>query len=61
MNNTNKLISGDNKGWASNLMEKKLNPGKLSGIGPIITAFASSSLGDVSPNIKGPHCIDTVS
>lgn len=59
MNNTNKLVSGDNKGWASNLMEKKFNPGKLSGQGPVVCAFGSSNLGDVSPNIKGPHCIDT--
>ena len=47
MNNTNKLVSGDNKGWASNLMEKKMNPGQLSGIGPVVCAFGSSSLGDV--------------
>lgn len=59
MNNTNKLVSGDNKGWASNLMEKAFNPGQLSGVGPVVCAFGSSNLGDVSPNIKGPHCIDT--
>jgi neutral ceramidase len=23
-----------------------------------VAAFASSNLGDVSPNTKGPHCID---
>lgn len=47
MNNTNKLVSGDNKGWASNLMEKRLNPGQLPGVGPVVCAFGSSNLGDV--------------
>ncbi|KAK2098624.1 Neutral ceramidase [Saguinus oedipus] len=27
--------------------------------GPFVAAFASSNLGDVSPNILGPHCINT--
>ncbi|KAH0623597.1 hypothetical protein JD844_006520 [Phrynosoma platyrhinos] len=27
--------------------------------GPYVAAFASSNLGDVSPNIRGPHCINT--
>lgn len=27
--------------------------------GPYVAGFASSNLGDVSPNIKGPHCINT--
>ena len=31
MNNTNTLISGDNKGYASYLMEKDLNNGALPG------------------------------
>ncbi|KAJ8721230.1 hypothetical protein PYW07_002005 [Mythimna separata] len=57
MNNTNKLISSDNVGYASILMEKELN-GKntLPGKGNIVCAFASTNLGDVSPNTKGPHC-----
>jgi len=60
MNNTNKLISGDNKGYASFLFEEKMNgksvrPGK----GEFVAAFASSNLGDVSPNIMGAKCIDT--
>jgi len=60
MNNTNHLISGDNKGLASQLLEKYVNPiGQLSGTGPFVAAFASSNLGDVSPNIKGAKCIDT--
>ncbi|XP_060803695.1 neutral ceramidase isoform X2 [Amyelois transitella] len=57
MNNTNRLISSDNVGYASILMEKALNgnnthPGK----GSVVCAFASTNLGDVSPNIKGPRC-----
>nr|XP_054774076.1 uncharacterized protein LOC129282175 [Lytechinus pictus] len=59
MNNTNKLISGDNRGYASQLMEKHFNPGALPGKGKFVAAFASSNLGDVSPNTKGAHCIDT--
>jgi len=60
MNNTNTLVSGDNKGYASYAMEKEMNgvfsePGK----GPFIAAFASTNLGDVSPNTAGPKCIDT--
>ena len=31
MNNTNNLISGDNKGYASYLMEKYMNNGALPG------------------------------
>lgn len=59
MNNTNALISGDNKGYASQLMEKHFNPGSLPGKGKFVAAFASSNLGDVSPNTKGARCIDT--
>lgn len=60
MNNTNTLISGDNKGYASYLTEKELNGASSTpGMGPIIAAFGSSNLGDVSPNTQGPKCIDT--
>lgn len=27
--------------------------------GDVVTAFASSNLGDVSPNIKGPKCVNS--
>jgi len=27
--------------------------------GKFVAAFASANLGDVSPNLKGPKCIDT--
>ncbi|CAG7837769.1 unnamed protein product [Allacma fusca] len=59
MNNTNQLVSGDNKGYASQLFEKEMNPNDRMGTGKFVAAFASSNLGDVSPNIKGPKCIDT--
>jgi neutral ceramidase len=62
MNNTNKLISGDNKGWASYLMEREIN-GPTSkvkpGLGKFVAAFAATNLGDVSPNTAGPKCRDT--
>ena len=60
MNSTNKLISGDNKGYASYLMEKHINgQDVLPGRGDFVAAFASTNLGDVSPNTDGPRCIDT--
>lgn len=59
MNNTNGLISGDNKGYASYLMEKDMNKGALPGTGDFVAAFAQSNEGDVSPNTKRAHCLDT--
>lgn len=59
MNNTNHLISSDNKGAASVMFEKSVDPESLVGDSSFIAAFASSNLGDVSPNILGPKCIDT--
>ena len=60
MNSSNHLISGDNKGYASYLMERYWNGnGTLPGSGNFVAAFASTNLGDVSPNTAGPHCIDT--
>ena len=60
MNNTNPLISGDNKGYASYLMEQAMSPpGTLPGKADFLAAFAQSNEGDVSPNTKGPHCQDT--
>uniref|UniRef100_A0A8C0IR78 Neutral ceramidase n=1 Tax=Chelonoidis abingdonii TaxID=106734 RepID=A0A8C0IR78_CHEAB len=59
LNNTNLLISSDNVGYASYLFEQEKNKGLLPGEGSFVAAFASSNLGDVSPNIKGPHCINT--
>eukprot|EP00697_Spironema_sp_BW2_P003066 gnl/Spiro4/14098_TR7571_c0_g1_i1.p1 gnl/Spiro4/14098_TR7571_c0_g1~~gnl/Spiro4/14098_TR7571_c0_g1_i1.p1 ORF type:complete len:772 (+),score=231.04 gnl/Spiro4/14098_TR7571_c0_g1_i1:48-2363(+) len=59
MNNTNTLISGDNKGHASALMEAAYNaPGSLPGTGPFVAAFGQSNEGDVSPNTAGAKCPD---
>jgi neutral ceramidase len=60
MNSSNVLISGDNKGYASYLMEKHYNDNAtLPGQGSFVAAFASTNLGDISPNTAGPRCIDT--
>uniref|UniRef100_A0A646QF66 Neutral ceramidase n=1 Tax=Hemiscolopendra marginata TaxID=943146 RepID=A0A646QF66_9MYRI len=59
MNNTNKLISSDNKGYASLLFEQFIEPKSLPGKTKFVAAFAQSNEGDVSPNIFGPRCLDT--
>ncbi|KAK9754308.1 Neutral/alkaline non-lysosomal ceramidase, N-terminal [Popillia japonica] len=59
MNNTNGYITSDNVGYASILLEKELNDGAFPGQGSVVTAFASTNLGDVSPNIAGPICTNT--
>jgi neutral ceramidase len=60
MNNTNRLVSGDNKGYASYLFEKAMNPmGTLPGKGKFVGAFAATNLGDISPNTNGTYCMDT--
>ena len=41
------------------MMEKHMNKGRLPGKGPFVAAFASTNLGDVSPNTKGPYCKHT--
>uniref|UniRef100_U5ESX4 Neutral ceramidase n=1 Tax=Corethrella appendiculata TaxID=1370023 RepID=U5ESX4_9DIPT len=57
MNKTNRIISTDNVGFASILLEQKFNKNSLPGQGKFVGAFASSNLGDVSPNIKGAVCV----
>ena len=56
MNNTNRLISGDNRGLASYMFERQM---ERDGSKRFVAAFASTNLGDVSPNTAGPHCLDT--
>nr|CAD7598359.1 unnamed protein product [Timema genevievae] len=68
MNNTNVFISSDNVGLASLLFEQRVEPGSLPGKvthvtplslcreGSFVAGFASSNLGDVSPNTRGPRC-----
>lgn len=59
LNNTNMLVSGDNKGYASLRFEERKNPpGTEPGKGAFVAAFGQSSLGDVSPNTNGPRCPD---
>lgn len=59
MNSSNTLISSDNKGYAELLFEQAMDPGSLIGESKFVAAFAQAHEGDVSPNIKGPRCIDT--
>ncbi|XP_064001716.1 putative neutral ceramidase C [Pogoniulus pusillus] len=59
MNNSNHLVNSDNVGYASYLFEQEKNKGMLPGEGSFVAAFASSNLGDVSPNTKGPFCVNT--
>jgi len=59
LNNTNTLVSGDNKGYASLKFEETKNgPDVLPGQGFFVAAFGQSNLGDVSPNTRGPRCPD---
>jgi neutral ceramidase len=59
MNNTNTLISSDNKGYAALLFEKQMNgPKSFPGRGPFVAVFQQSNEGDVSPNTRGPSCPD---
>ena len=50
MGNTNKLITGDNKGYASYLFEKQMGSNYAANK-TFVAAFAISNAGDVSPNI----------
>ncbi|XP_074476945.1 neutral ceramidase isoform X1 [Sebastes fasciatus] len=59
MNNTNRMVSSDNMGYASYLLEQDKNPGQLPGQGGFVAGFSSSNLGDVSPNTRGPRCMNT--
>uniref|UniRef100_A0A8C1E1K1 Neutral ceramidase n=1 Tax=Cyprinus carpio carpio TaxID=630221 RepID=A0A8C1E1K1_CYPCA len=59
MNNTNRMVSSDNLGYASYAFEQEKNIGFLPGEGPFVAGFSSSNLGDSSPNIRGPVCVNT--
>mmetsp|Transcript_1911 Transcript_1911/g.3344 ORF Transcript_1911/g.3344 Transcript_1911/m.3344 type:complete len:677 (+) Transcript_1911:373-2403(+) len=50
MPKSNTLINGDNKGYASILFESYFPN--------FVAAFASTNLGDVSPNVRGAFCDD---
>ncbi len=59
MNNTNKLISGDNKGYAALRFEEDYNGHLGVGRGPFVAIFGQANEGDSSPNTKGARCLDT--
>lgn len=70
INNTNDLISGDNKGVASQFVEKWAAKQSSSNKGSnadgrdqvaddFIAAFGQANVGDTSPNIQGAFCQDT--
>lgn len=62
INNTNSLISGDNKGVAAQLMEKWARAGEngvANGKADFVAAFAQANVGDTSPNTQGAFCADT--
>jgi len=52
MGNTNKLISGDNKGYASYVFEKSKGT-NYAASSTFVAAFAQTNAGDASPNIYG--------
>ena len=56
LNNTNELISGDNKGFASWFIERSMSPSAFPGQNSFVAAFGQSNEGDVSPNTAGPLC-----
>ncbi|CAN9508829.1 unnamed protein product [Ophioblennius macclurei] len=60
MNYTNRMVSSDNMGLASYLMEQDKNPGELPGEGGFVAGFSSSNLGDVTPNTRGPYCVNSM-
>ncbi|XP_002993682.2 neutral ceramidase 2 [Selaginella moellendorffii] len=70
MNNTNTLVSGDNKGAASRFMEDwfdhrsvkrepSANTSRVRSKTSFVAAFAQTNEGDVSPNTLGAFCGDT--
>ncbi|KAG0180502.1 hypothetical protein DFQ29_000591 [Apophysomyces sp. BC1021] len=58
VNGTNRLVNGDNKGYAAYTAERQVNRG-LPGKGPFVAAFAQANEGDVSPNTLGAFCTGT--
>ena len=75
INNTNSLISGDNKGVASQLLEawadgkggdpstdpvlSVRNLGRHDIVPGFLAAFGQANVGDTSPNVLGAYCADT--
>lgn len=59
MNNTNTLISGDNKGAAEQFVEKQWAPQQQRLEPNFTAAFIQSNGADTSPNVLGTFCLDT--
>ncbi|KAG2219529.1 hypothetical protein INT45_003094 [Circinella minor] len=60
VNSSNRLINGDNKGYAAYSAEHQFNgQEQLAGKGPFIAGFFQSNEGDVSPNTLGAYCTGT--
>ncbi|XP_057681733.1 neutral ceramidase isoform X2 [Corythoichthys intestinalis] len=59
MKTSNRLVSADNMGYAAYLMENHKDPSALPGQAAFVAAFSSSNLGDVSPNVRGPRCVNS--
>ncbi|ELT89158.1 hypothetical protein CAPTEDRAFT_194498 [Capitella teleta] len=55
MKRSNHLISTDNKGYASQMMERDLNDGQFP-TEDILTAFLQTAVGDASPNVNHGRC-----
>lgn len=60
MSNTNRLLSGDNKGAAEQLVEKHWAAKQKQEFEPgFAAAFVQSNGADTSPNVLGTFCADT--
>lgn len=59
MNNTNTLISGDNKGAAEQFVEKLWAPQQQGLEAGFLAGFVQSNGADTSPNVLGTYCLDT--
>lgn len=62
VNKTNRLVNGDNKGYASYSVEKNklfTNTSVSTSSDPFVAAFAQSNEGDVSPHTFGFFCTGT--
>ncbi|MEV6495236.1 neutral/alkaline non-lysosomal ceramidase N-terminal domain-containing protein, partial [Actinoplanes sp. NPDC051633] len=53
MTQTNHLISADNKGYAAHLIEHDVHGVEWAERGGFVAAFAQTSAGDMSPNLRG--------
>ena len=60
INNTNLLISGDNKGVAAQFLEGWAAADGNATVGKkFVGAFGQANVGDTSPNVLGAFCQDT--